>query len=295
MKKIGVFCDVAGLSLTAEDRDIIAHPAVLGIILFARNYENVRQLYLLCHAIKKIKPSIWIAVDQEGGRVQRFAGEFPVLPAMQIYGERYLKKPVATVDEFTRAIRMQAALLAKVGVNLNLVPVLDLRQLDNNVVSDRSFARDHRVVIDLARIMITVYHQLGIRVVGKHFPGHGAVHADSHYALPYDERTFAELNSNDLLPFRLLAHELDFIMPAHVVYTACDPNPATFSAFWLQTVLRQLLKFQGKIISDDLSMMAARYLAPDIQNRTHKAFDAGCDIITICNDRESVIQLLNHL
>jgi beta-N-acetylhexosaminidase len=287
-----ILMDIAGLELTQEDREIIRHPAIVGLVLFRRNFENKAQLKALCNEIQKIKPMI-ISVDQEGGRVQRFRNEFTMIPAMRHWGELYQDQPEVAKRELYQNVVDSVRELQEVGVNLNLMPVLDIDQGKSWVIGGRSFYTDAIAVNDLAKTMIFAMKSMGMPVVGKHFPGHGGVAADSHHQLPIDTRSFNELWDLDLQPYLHLSHMLDGIMPAHVVYEKLDTQPAGYSEFWLQNILRGRLSFSGIIMSDDLSMKAA-VSDNDMQARANLALRAGCDILIICNDREGLKNLLGN-
>lgn len=283
--------DFQGPELSSEDIERLQNPAVAGVVLFRRNYQNKAQLKALCNVLKNIKPMI-ISVDQEGGRVQRFREGFSMIPAMRHWGEMYQDTPELAKQELYRNVLDSVRELQEVGINLNLMPVLDIDQGKSWVIGGRSFYSKPEVVNALADTMITAMKSLGMPVVGKHYPGHGGVEADSHHQLPIDTRSFDELWELDLKPFSHLAHRLDGIMPAHVVYEKCDPNPAGYSEFWLQDILRGRLGFSGVIMSDDLSMKAA-ISDNDMRNRAHSALQAGCDLLIICNDREGLDTVLD--
>jgi beta-N-acetylhexosaminidase len=287
-----ILMDFQGPELSTEDLERLKHPAVAGVVLFRRNYENKAQLKALCNALKNIKPMI-ISVDQEGGRVQRFREGFSMIPAMRHWGEMYQDTPELAKQELYRNVLDSVRELQEVGINLNLMPVLDIDQGKSWVIGGRSFYSKPEVVNALADTMISAMKSLGMPVVGKHYPGHGGVEADSHHQLPIDTRSFDELWELDLKPFSHLAHRLDGIMPAHVVYEKCDPNPAGYSEFWLQDILRGRLGFSGVIMSDDLSMKAA-ISDNDMRSRADSALKAGCDLLIICNDREGLDTVLEN-
>lgn len=283
--------DLEGTELTLEDSELLLHPKVFGIILFTRNYHSIKQLQSLTKAIKTLRSDLFIAVDQEGGRVQRFRENFTILPAMQSFGEQYEKNPDLAKSRLQQTIRIMVEELQSVGVDFSLVPVLDINHDLSEIIGERSFHSNPNIVIELARIVIETMRQGGMPATGKHFPGHGGVVLDSHLSLPVDERSKQVLWETDLKPFAMLSQELDAIMPAHVVYPAVDSNPVGFSSIWLQTILRQQLKFNGVIISDDLSMAGAAAMG-DYVTRAEKALSAGCDLLIICNNRKGVIEVL---
>lgn len=281
-----ILADVAGTKLSAEDYEVLLHPKLAGIVLFARNFETPQQLTELTRAVKKLKPDCIISVDQEGGRVQRFKNGFTLLPSMRHWGQLYRQDAQRARAELGKTITQLAQELTAVGVNLNLAPVMDLDRGLNTVIAERSFAHDPLIVAELAEVVIESFHRNHMPAVGKHFPGHGAVKLDSHLALPTDTRAQIDIQAEDMLPFRQLANKLDAIMPSHIIYTAFDTYPTTFSKKLLQGVLRQQLGFNGVVISDDLSMGAAAEFGGYVE-RAQAAHAAGCDLLTICNNREA--------
>jgi len=291
-----VMLDVAGLELDAEERERLAHPAVGGVILFARNYsgpEQVSRLTAEIHAVRS--PQLLIAVDHEGGRVQRFREGFTRLPAMRELGLLRDHAPDAARRLAHGVGSVLAHELRACGVDFSFAPVLDLDHGRSGVIGDRAFHADVDAVAELAGALVAGLAEGGMGAVGKHFPGHGFAEADSHSAMPVDERPYEAIAREDLEPFRrLVTAGLAGIMPAHVVYPKIDPQPAGYSRFWLQTVLRERLRFEGTIFSDDLSMVGA-HGAGDIVERGWLALDAGCDVVLVCNDPQSAVRLLNGL
>jgi beta-N-acetylhexosaminidase len=280
--------DIAGKTLSELDWERLAHPLVGGVILFSRNYESPQQLAELCAAIHALRdPPLPIAVDHEGGRVQRFREGFSLLPAMRRLGEWWDASPRATVESARMLGFVLAAELRACGVDLSFAPVLDLDWGRSGVIGDRAFHGDPQAVIDLAGGLIAGMREAGMACCGKHFPGHGWVAADSHVALPVDPRSLDEMAS-DLMPFRNL--KLDAVMPAHVIYPQVDSRPAGFSPVWIGK-LRRELDFDGVIFSDDLSMEGAS-VAGDIVARVQAAWDAGCDMLLICNAPDAVGEVL---
>lgn len=281
--------DVAGTWLTAEDRQILRQPEVGGLILFARNIETPRQVTELCRSIRAVRPDILLAVDQEGGRVQRMRQEFVKLPSMQA---------IAASDDAERLAAQAGWVMATevlaVGLDLSFAPVLDLDHLRNSVVGNRSFGADPERVTRLAGAFIEGMHRAGMATTGKHFPGHGWADADSHVAIPRDERSLEAIRAIDMLPFMQLRDRLDAVMPAHVIYTQVDDQPAGFSRFWLQDILRGEVGFTGMVFSDDLSMAGA-HVVGDAGNRIEAALSAGCDMGLVCNDRASAELALTRL
>jgi beta-N-acetylhexosaminidase len=290
-----VMLDIAGIELTAEDRERLTHPSVGGVILFARNYVSPRQLSLLTDAILALRdPQLLIAVDHEGGRVQRFRDGFTELPPMRTLGQRWDHDPLAAALEAERCGRVMASELAAHGVDFSFTPVLDLDHGQNSVIGDRAFHRDPDAVGELAGALCRGLRAGGMAAVGKHFPGHGFVSADSHTETPVDDRVLALLEKDDLMPFgALIGGGLEGIMPAHVVYPAVDPRPAGFSDVWLRTILRKRMGFDGMIFSDDLSMAGAGS-AGDVVARADIAVAAGCDMVLLCNDQPAADLLLSR-
>ncbi len=280
--------DVAGLTLTPHEKDIINHPNTGAVILFARNYSDPEQITRLIAEIRVARNGrILIAVDQEGGRVQRFQNGFTRLPPACCYAD-------APELAETAGWLMAAELLA-VGVDFSFAPVLDVDCGISQVIGNRSFSTECERATALASQFRKGMNAAGMAATGKHFPGHGGVAADSHLALPVDERDLATLRVKDLLPFKALIEEgLEAIMPAHVIYKAIDPNPAGFSSFWIQQVLRKELGFNGVVFSDDLSMEGAA-VAGGYPERARLAQDAGCDMLLVCNNPVAAEAVLESL
>ncbi|ANF26750.1 beta-N-acetylhexosaminidase [Stutzerimonas stutzeri] len=281
--------DIAGTWLTAEDRQLLRQPEVGGLILFARNIENLTQVQELCRAIRAVRPDLLLAVDQEGGRVQRLRRDFVRLPAMREFASRPNAQELAEICGWVMATEVLA-----VGLDFSFAPVLDLDYQRSAVVGSRAFEGDPQRASELAGAFIRGMHSAGMAATGKHFPGHGWAEADSHVAIPVDERGLDELRSRDLVPFRKLAAELDAVMPAHVIYPQIDDRPAGFSRRWLQDVLRDELGFRGLIFSDDLSMAGA-HVVGDAASRIEAALMAGCDMGLVCNDRGAAELALSAL
>jgi len=290
-----VMLDIAGFELTVEDRERLAHPSVGGIILFARNYASPRQLSLLTGAVHALRdPQLLIAVDHEGGRVQRFRDGFTELPPMRTLGQRWDHDAPGAAGEAERLGQTIASELAAHGVDFSFTPVLDLDHGQSSVIGDRAFHRNAGAVAELGAALCRGLRAGGMAAVGKHFPGHGFVTADSHNETPVDDRALALLENDDLLPFRaLIGDGLEGIMPGHVVYPAIDPRPAGFSDVWLRTILRERMGFDGMIFSDDLSMLGAG-TAGDVVARTDAALTAGCDMVLVCNDAPAADMLLSR-
>ena len=285
--------DIEGSKLTSSEIKLLAHPLVGGLILFSRNYENPEQITCLIDSIRKIRPAIIIAVDQEGGRVQRFRAGFSKLPAIAELGCLYEKDPPAALVRAKESGWLMAAEMLAVGVDISFAPVLDLNYGLSSVIGDRAFHSDPECVATLAGSYIAGMNEAGMAATGKHFPGHGAVSADSHLELPVDSRSYDDILSRDIVPFSRLLNQLDGIMPAHIIYENIDSSPAGFSHRWLQRILRDDLGFNGLIFSDDLSMEGAAS-AGNYSDRAEKALAAGCDMILVCNCRAGVNELLNN-
>jgi beta-N-acetylhexosaminidase len=289
--------DVGGLTLTGEDRARLLHPLVGGVILFARNYASPGQLAALTADIRAVRdPPLLLAVDQEGGRVQRLRdGGYSPIPAMARLGEHWDRDRSRALQAARATGVLIAAELGASGVDLSFAPVLDLAYGPSSVIGDRAFHRDPQAVAQLAGALMEGLNAQGMAAVGKHFPGHGFVAADSHLEVPVDERPFAEIEAADLLPYRrLIARGLGGVMPAHVIYPCLDSRPAGFSAVWLQQILRGALAFDGIVFSDDLSMEAAA-VAGGIVERAQAALDAGCDVVLVCNRPTEADRLLAGL
>jgi beta-N-acetylhexosaminidase len=290
-----VMLDVAGLELTAAERERIAHPLTGGVILFARNYASPPQLKALTAAIRAVRePPPLIGVDHEGGRVQRFRDGFTKLAPMRSLGERWDRDPAAAAAEAERIGAGIASELSAHGVDFSFMPVLDLDHGNSAIIGDRALHRNPNAVAHLAWALCRGLREGGMAAVGKHFPGHGFVRADSHAEIPVDERPLAALENDDLVPFgALIRLGIEGIMPAHVVFPAVDSAPAGFSRIWLQDVLRGRLGFDGLIFSDDLSMAAAQGVG-DVVARAEVACAAGCDMVLVCNEPAAADILLSR-
>jgi len=290
-----VMVDVSGTTLTAEDRQVLGHPLVGAVILFARNYAGVQQLEELVRAIRAVRtPPLLVAVDQEGGRIQRFRTGFTELPPPRLIGRLYDSDPEAARRLAAQCGWLLAAELRAVGVDLSFAPCVDLDYGISEVIGDRAFHRDAEVVARLAVSAMQGMREAGMAATAKHFPGHGAVVADSHRALPVDRRSIEELG-DDLLPYhRMIANGLSSIMVAHVSFPEIDEAPASLSQRWLQRELRGSLGFTGAVFSDDLSMAGAA-IAGTVPERAREALAAGCDVLAICNDRSGVLDTLDEL
>jgi beta-N-acetylhexosaminidase len=295
--------DVAGTELTAEERTRLCDPRVGGVILFARNYTGSEQLRALTAAIRALRsPQLVVAVDHEGGRVQRFRTDgFTRLPAMRTIGtlwdQDHEQGHLRALEAARTTGFVLAAELVAHGVDLSFAPVLDLDYAKSKAIGSRAFHRDPAVVAALAQALVAGMAETGMGAVGKHFPGHGFVEADSHHDIPVDARTFDEIWNDDIAPYRhRLLRQLTGVMPAHVIYSHAEPGqpgPAGFSRYWLREILRERLGFKGIIFSDDLNMAGA-LVAGDIVARVAAAAAAGCDMLLVCNRPDLVADLLQR-
>jgi len=288
--------DVVGPALTDEDRERLRHPAAGAVILFARNYDNPEQLKTLTGEIERIRePALPVCVDHEGGRVQRFREGFTAIPPMRGLGRLWDRDHDAAREAARAAAYVIAAELGAHGVDFSFAPVLDIDYGTSAVIGDRALHFDPNAVAALAAAIVQGFADAGMAAVGKHFPGHGFTAADSHVDVPTDERKFSEILRKDIAPYRsAIQAGLAAVMPAHVIYTQCDPEPAGYSKYWLQQVLRGKLGFDGLVFSDDLSMAGAG-TAGGIAERARAALDAGCDMVLLCNDPEGQNKLLESL
>lgn len=290
-----LMADIAGLTLTAEDREVLRDPRVGGLILFARNYSDPKQLKALCKELLKLKrPRLLLAVDHEGGRVQRFRVGFTRVPAMGTLGKRYDEDPAAALAEARRWGRTIGRELGGYGIDLCFAPVLDRDTGRSQVIGDRAFAAGLEEIVVLARAFVRGLSSAGLAATGKHFPGHGYVAADSHHELPVDRRGWDEIAATELVPFEKLRRALPSLMLAHVRYSAVDPAPASLSRRWIQDVLRQRLRYDGALFCDDLSMGGAA-VAGTLLERAEQGLAAGCDMVLVCNDRPGLVQVLDGL
>ena len=289
-----VMFDVQGTSLSQEDKEILQHPLIGGLIFFTRNYQSPEQMADLSQQIRMVaKKPMLLAVDHEGGRVQRFREGFSLIPAM---GKLWrmseqnlaLAKELAKQSAILMALEVQA-----VGIDISFAPVLDINNI-SDVIGDRAFHQHPDYVTELAEAFISGLHLVGMKATGKHFPGHGSVKADSHIDLPIDSRTSAEIFQQDLMPFKQLISKgkVDALMPAHIIFPDVDPQAVGFSRYWLQNILREQLGFNGVIFSDDLSMQGAASIGGYIE-RAEAAQAAGCDMLLLCNNRDGCVEVLD--
>jgi beta-N-acetylhexosaminidase len=282
--------DIAGFELTDLDRERLIHPRVGGLILFGRNYQSPEQLTRLTREVHALRtPQLPIAIDHEGGRVQRCREGFTRLPAMRSLGELWERSPQEALGAAHDIGYVLAAELRQCGVDLSFTPVLDLDWGRSGVIGNRAFHSDPGVVSQLAGELIKGLRRAGMAACGKHFPGHGWAEADSHVAIPVDERSLAEL-APDIEPYRRL--KLDAVMPAHIIYSQIDDKSAGFSKYWNE-YLRNNMKFDGVVFSDDLSMEGAS-VAGDIVDRAQAAWNAGCDMLLVCNTPDAVGDVLER-
>ena len=291
-----VMLDVRGPALQADERTLLLHPAVGGVILFARNYHDPETLIALTSQLRALRtPPLLIATDHEGGPVQRFHQGFTRLPPARCFGRLYDKDEARALRLVEDMGWLLAAELLAVGVDFSFTPVLDLGTGVSAFLSERSYHRCPDAVSALAQGLIQGMRRAGMPAVGKHFPGHGNARGDSHHEAPVDERGYESMQRADLLPFaRLIKNGLPAVMPAHVVYPAVDDSPAGFSPVWLQEILRGQLGFQGAIFSDDLNMGGAEVIG-DRSQRVTAALQAGCDMVLLCNNQSAAAALLDVL
>jgi beta-N-acetylhexosaminidase len=290
-----VMLDLEGTTLTRDDARRLAHPQTGGVILFTRHFESRTQLLELTGAIRAVREDLLIAVDHEGGRVQRFRSDgFTVLPAMRRIGELWDKDVLYATKAATAVGYVLAAELRACGIDMSFTPVLDLDYGHSKVIGDRAFHRDPRVVAMLAKSLNHGLALAGMANCGKHFPGHGYAEADSHVALPTDDRALDTILAQDVAPYDWLGLALSAVIPAHVIYTQVDDKPAGFSRIWLQQILRERVGFTGAIFSDDLSMEAAR-AGGTLTQAAEQALAAGCDMVLICNQPAAAEQVLHEL
>ena len=286
--------DLDSYFLSGDEIDLLSNHIIGGVILFSRNVKSRSQLTTLCQEIKSINPELLIAIDQEGGRVQRLEIGYSNLPSMnQLAG--YCSKDNFANISFAQDIGwLMASEVVASGLDISFAPVLDLDLQRSSIIGDRSFGDLPGKVIEIASLFIDGMNEAGMHAVGKHFPGHGGIHEDSHVAHVEDFRSMEALEKHDLLPFSALKNKLGGIMTAHVSFPNIDSKTATFSEFWLSEILRNKIHFQGVIFSDDLTMKGADS-AGSISQKIVQAFDAGCNIVLICNDRNAAIEALNFM
>lgn len=286
-----VMCDIEDVCLTDQDKILISNKYIGGIILFSRNYESHEQLKNLIDEIFSIKENIIISVDQEGGRVQRFVDEFTKIPSMQKI--TYFAKENNNYKIFKEIGWLISKELLSVGVDINFAPVLDINEKKSSVIGDRSFSKGVDEIIECASFLIDGMHEAGMMSTGKHFPGHGGVLEDSHFESSIDNKKLEDLINHEIKPYISLSNKLDAIMCAHIMFPNIDSEIPSFSNIWIKNILKDRLKYNGLVFSDDLSMIGSGQESCII--KTKKSFEAGCDMVIICNDRKEVINVLNFL
>ena len=288
--------DVEGLGLINSDIERIKHPLVGGIILFSRNYKNRPQLIKLIISIRKIKQNLLIAVDHEGGRVQRFKDEFTKIPKMSLFGKIYQKDRNRANKIAKLSGWVIAKELAAIDIDFSFTPVLDIDYGASSIIGDRAFHQDIDTVSELASSLVEGLNFGGMQSVGKHFPGHGFIKSDTHLETAIDNRPLETIQKNDMLTFdKLIQKGVKGIMPSHVIYSSCDQSPAGLSSFWLQNQLRDKLGFEGAIFSDDMSMQAAQDSENNITLRVKRSLIAGCDMVLVCNSPIEIDKLIGEL
>ena len=293
MNKASLMIDIEGPFLSQEDIELIGSPHVGGLILFERNFLDRNQITDLCFEIKSKKPEIIIAVDQEGGRVQRFKKGFSQIPPMQRLGDLVSYDKHAGLDLCKNAGWLIASELIASGIDLSFSPVLDLDQDLSSIIGDRAFSDQIDIVIECARAFIFGMNEAGMACVGKHFPGHGSISEDSHLEKPIDRRALNEIENKDLIPFKELINNLDGIMTAHILFPDVDERITTFSKIWIKHILREKMKFEGMIFSDDLSMEGTNEFK-SFYDKTKNAIISGCEMVLICNNREGAKDALKY-
>lgn len=288
--------DIAGTELTAEDREVLQHPLVGGLILFTRNFSGISQLDELVKDIHALRsPRLLVAVDHEGGRVQRFREGFTVLPPAREYGKAYRKDENEGLQRAEQGGWLMAAECLALGIDISFAPVLDIDHGVSSVIGDRAYHRGVDGVTRLAMAFMRGMKHAGMAATGKHFPGHGGIAADSHLELPVDTRPLEDLQQRDMIPFRrLIQNNIAAIMMAHVVYPDVDSLPASFSPTWIRDHLRGAMDFRGAVFCDDLSMAGAADIG-SYEDRARQALEAGCDMLPVCNSRDGVIEILDSI
>ncbi len=291
-----VMVGLAGTEISQAEQEMLQHPMVGAVVLFTRNYQDPEQLKQLVDNIHAVRdPRLLVAVDHEGGRVQRFREGFTRLPAMQGFGELFEQDAKRAKRLVETAGWLMAIELRAVGIDFSFAPVLDINHGVSAIIGDRSLHANPQIVADLAISYMAGMNSAGMVAIGKHFPGHGAVEVDTHQGIARDGRIFADIEAEDLIPFERLIHAgLAGVMPAHVIYEQVDSQPAGFSSYWLQGVLRRQLGFQGVIFSDDLLMQGAA-IAGTVSQRAECALAAGCDMVLVCDNFNEISQTLEHL
>ena len=288
--------DVQGFELSDSERQTLLHPLVGSVIMFARNYQSRQQMADLIASIKSLRtPELLIAVDQEGGRVQRFQDEFTRLPAAEHFGKRWQQdKQRAPIEAYESARTMASELIA-IGVDFSFAPVFDVTSEDSDVIGDRCFHSDPKIASELLGAYMDGMRSAGMVTIAKHFPGHGGVSGDSHHCLPCDQRELKAIQEHDLLPYKEHAQDIQGVMTAHVLFEQCDSQIPTYSSFWLKSVLREQIGFEGVVFSDDLTMQGAVDIESSIVARAELAIAGGCDMVLVCNRPDLAEELLAGL
>ena len=286
--------DLIGTQLEEEELGLLQNPQVGGVILFSRNFEDRIQLADLVSSIRQITPELLIAVDQEGGRVQRFRMGFTPIPPMQKIGDVVINNQEKGLILAQETGWLMASEILACGLDFSFAPVLDIDRNSSKIIGDRAFSDRPEIVCLAAGAFIQGMREAGMSSVGKHFPGHGGVIGDSHLEAPIDTRVLKRIANRDLLPYAQLSKHLGGIMPAHITYSSIDERSVGFSHYWLHDILRTQMGFEGVIFSDDLSMKGAD-IAGGFVEKASLALNAGCDMILVCNDRAGVIEVLRHM
>ncbi len=286
--------DLEGTSLSDDERDLLTQSPVGGVIFFARNISSKEQFMALTAEVAALRPELLLAIDQEGGRVQRLREGYTILPAMQKLGTLFVEDSQRGAQLLHNTGWLLAAEMIASGLDFSFAPVLDLDSSHCEVIANRSFSLDPEIASAAAGYFIEGMAEAGMAATGKHFPGHGGVTADSHLEIPYDSRSLEQLRARDLLPFKALSPKLQGIMPAHIVFPEVDSKAVGFSSYWLQNILREELAFDGVIFSDDLSMKGADQLGTYAE-KADAALSAGCDMVLVCNNREGALEVLEFL
>lgn len=291
-----VMMDLVGTQISETEKELLLHPQTGGVILFTRNFDSIEQITALIRQIHELRsPHLLIAIDHEGGRVQRFHEGFTKLPPASAYGRLFKQDTDKARKMAEQAGWLMAAELRAIDVDFSFAPVLDIAHGVSGVIGDRAFHSKPGRVATLAYAFMHGMSLAGMQAVGKHFPGHGGVTEDSHLALPVDHRSMETLFKEDIVPFeKLIRDGLPAIMPAHVIYDQVDDKPAGYSEIWLKHILRERLKFQGVIFSDDLSMEAAG-IGGTYKARAQLALEAGCDMVLVCNHPDAVAEVVEGL
>ena len=286
--------DLDGSSITKEEISILQNPHVGGVILFSRNIASRQQVQILCHEIRTLNPSLLIAVDQEGGRVQRLKHGYTILPTMQRLAQHLTQDSDEELTFATDLGWLMASEVIASGLDISFAPVLDLDLSNSSIIGDRSFGDIPQVVIEIANFFIDGMNEAGMQAIGKHFPGHGGIESDSHLEHSIDNRTLQELKQHDLLPFDALKHKLGGIMTAHISFPQIEDDIVTFSQFWISDMLKGEMGYNGIIFTDDLSMKGTDYIGK-MNTKVQKSLEAGCDMILVCNNRSGVYEAIDFL